>query len=575
MKTLCVTICVAVCFVRNVSGHEQHSVKAGIETAGVASLTVYQTALARPDLAIAKSLINERMLKGEIGEAIRDQTVGRYLHRSGQWINVSPRLGPQGLDHVSVQLDESGKPRRLMVDETKFGSSKLGVTKSGDVQMGEKWIGDRLNGLAGRYTKIAALAQDGISSAKMPERFSAKQFLRVPIGDSECVSFWRFGGSWNYDGAPESLPKAILQLKNMASLFQAGADGRIDFPKRIFQVKIDENLLKVNILDANTVDAVGGNLNKLAVKAKLDIPLNRTVWASDTFEAKTVEILRSQMPYLDADEARRLAQGIQSTAKTAEDALVQSSFKNFTAVETAKAGTAGVLIAVPIEVAFQIITGGQVDWQRVAGVGVLAGGSAAIGSTLGNATTFALLRTEAGYSASSAVAELVGLRSASHLAKGAGGLVGGGATAIFFAYGGYWLGYYELQTANRSAVAGVAGVGAGAAVSAVTLGLISTYATAGTGVAISSLSGASATSASLAWLGGGSAASGGLGVAGGTVFLTAGVGVVIVGVTAAVMYGFHAADEHQDNIRLSKTIEYLSSKPTFFISNAQNYGGIR
>ena len=70
-------------------------------------------------------------------------------------------------------------------------------------------------------------------------------------------------------------------------------------------------------------------------------------------------------------------------------------------------------------------------------------------------------------------------------------------------------------------------------------------------------------------------ASGGLGVAGGTVFLTAGVGVVIVGVTAAVMYGFHAADEHQDNIRLSKTIEYLSSKPTFFISNAQNYGGSR
>jgi len=575
MKTFCVAICVAVCFGRNVSGQEQHSVKAGIETAGVAGLTVYQTALARPDLAVAKSLINERLLKGEIGEAIRDQTVGRYLHQSGQWVNVSPRLGPQGLDHVSVQLDESGKPRRLMVDETKFGSSKLGVTRSGNIQMGEKWIGERLNGLAGRYTKIAALAQDGMSSAKMPVGLSTKQFLRGPLDDSESVLFWRFGGSWNYDGPPELLPKAIQQLKNMADLFRAGADGRIDFPKRIFQVKIDENILKVNILDATAVDTAGGNLNELPVKAKLDIPLNRTVWASDTFEAKTVEMLRSQMPYLDADEARRLAQGIQSTAKTAVDALAQSSFKNFTTVEAGKAGTACVLIAVPIEIAFQLINGGQVDWQRVAGVGALAGGNASIGSTLGNATTFALLRTEAGYSASSAVAELVGLRSASHFANGAGGLVGGGATAILFAYGGYLFGYYDLQTANRSAGAGVAGVGAGAATSAITLGLISTYATAGTGVAISSLSGASATSASLAWLGGGSVASGGLGVAGGTVFLTAGVGVVIVGVTAAVMYGFHAADEHQDNIRLSKTIEYLSSKPTFFTSSEQFFNTVR
>ena len=565
MKTICVVICATSLFGHAVFGQDHQPVKTGVEAAGVGSLVAYQTALARPDLAVAKSLINERLLKGEVGEAIRDQTVGRYLHRSGQWINVSPRLGPQGLDHVSVQLDESGKPRRLMVDETKFGSSKLGVTKSGDIQMGEKWIGDRLNGLAGRYAKIAALAQDGISSAKVPEGFSAKQFLRVPIGDSESVLFWRFGGSWNYDGPPESLPKAIQQLKNMAYLFRAGADGRIDFPRRIFQVKIDEDIWKVNILDATAVDAAGGNLNKLPIKAK-DIPLSRTVLSSIAVD-KTAEQIRAQMPYLDSDEARSLAQSIQSTAKTPEDALAQSSFKSFTTIEAAKAGTAGVLIAMPIEIAFQLINGGQVDWQRVAGVGVLAGGSAAIGSTLGNATTFALMRTEAGYSASSAVAELVGLRSAGRFANGAGGLVGGGTTAILFAYGGYWLGYYDLQTANRSAFAGVAGVGAGTAASALTFGLVSTYATAGTGTAIASLSGTAQYSATMAWLGGG------FGMAGGTVVMWTGAGLVIVGVTAAVMYGFHAWDKHEDNIRLSKTIEYLSTKPTFFISNAENYGG--
>jgi hypothetical protein len=570
MKRICVAICTVSLFGHGVFGQDQRSVKIGVEAAGVGGLIVYQTALARPDIAVAKSLVNERLLKGEIGEAIRDQTVGRCPHRSGQWINVSPRLGPQGLDHVSVQLDESGKPSRLMVDETKFGSAKLGLTKSGDIQMGTKWIGDRLNGLAGRYTKIAALVQDGISSAKMPEGLSAKQFLRVPVGDSESVLFWRSGGSWNYDGPLASLPKATQQLRNMATLFRAGADGRIDFRKRIFRVKIDGDILKVNILDATAVDAAGGNLNQLPVKAKLDLPLNRAVWASDTIQVKMVEEIRSQMPYLDADEARRLARGIKATAKTAQEALAQSSFKNFTAVEAAKAGTVGVLIAVPVEVAFELIIGGQVDRQRVAGVGVLAGGSAAIGSTLGNATTFALLRTKAGYSASSAVAELIGLHSAGRLANGAGGLVGGGAIAILFAYGGYRLGYYDLQTANRSAFAGVVGFGAGAAASAVTLGLISSYATAGTGVAISTLGGASASSASLAWLGGGTVASGGMGVAGGTVFLTAGFGIVVIGATAAVFCGFHVYDEHQDNVRLDKTIEYLSAKQTFFVPDAQH-----
>ena len=140
---------IAVSLVGNAAfAQERQSVKAVTETAGVSSLVTYQTALARADTAVAKSLLNERLLKGEVGEAIRDQTVGRYNHRSGQWLNVSPRLGPQGLDHVSVQLNESGKPHRLMVDETKFGSSKLLTTKSGDIQMGKTWVSDRLSGLA-------------------------------------------------------------------------------------------------------------------------------------------------------------------------------------------------------------------------------------------------------------------------------------------------------------------------------------------------------------------------------------------------------------------------------------------
>ena len=91
------------------------------------------------------------------------------------------------------------------------------------------------------------------------------------------------------------------------------------------------------------------------------------------------------------------------------------------------------------------------------------------------------------------------------------------------------------------------------------MSLVAAYGTAGTGVAISSLSGAAASNASLALVGGG------FGVAGGTALMATGVGIAIVGVSAAVMYGFHAYDEQQDNIRLHKTIEYLSEKSTFVV----------
>ncbi|NTX10825.1 hypothetical protein HUA76_08520 [Myxococcus sp. CA056] len=70
-------------------------------------------------------------------------------------------------------------------------------------------------------------------------------------------------------------------------------------------------------------------------------------------------------------------------------------------------------------------------------------------------------------------------------------------------------------TLSGSVAAAVTGAGA----SALTTGLVTSFATAGTGAALSGLTGAAANSALLAWLGGGSLAAGGWGVAGGTAIL--------------------------------------------------------
>ena len=562
-----------------VFGQEFQQARPVVQTAGVGSAVAYQTGLARANVALAKSLLNENILKGAVGEAIRDQTVGRYLHSSGQWLNVSPRLGPQGLDHVSVQLNESGKPHRLMVDETKFGSSGLSRTVSGDLQMGDKYISKRLLGLSKAYDKIHIQAQSAIQSVIIPTRTGAKTVIPVPLNDSLQVSFWRAHGTgpWLFDGPPELLPKATAQLKSISDLLRDGADGRIDFRKRIVQVKPIEGMrFEVTIRNAADVEKVGGRIEHLPVSLRIVRSLNEPEWNEVVRRGIARELLRAN-PALPVSKSDFLAQRLIAEAKSTEDLLSKVSFEKalsdvrfsrFTIFDASKSGAAAILIAVPLELVFQAFSNNPLDWSHLGGIGALAGGSGAAGNAVGNATT-ALVRRELGHSASTAAAEILGLRSASRFANVAGGAVGGGAAGVLFAYGGYWLGYYDLQTANRTAIVGVAGAGAGAAASAATFALIGTYATASTGTAISTLGGGAVFNSSMAWLGGGSLATGGSGMAGGWVVLTGGGAIVIIGVTAAVLYGFHLADTHQDSIRLAKTIEYLSEKKTFFNSDAQ------
>ena len=81
----------------------------------------------------------------------------------------------------------------------------------------------------------------------------------------------------------------------------------------------------------------------------------------------------------------------------------------------------------------------------------------------------------------------------------------------------------ELEAAKKSAAGVTAGVTGGIAVASLApsaaMWIATTFGTASTGTAISSLSGAAATNAALAWLGGGAVAAGGGGMAAGQAFL--------------------------------------------------------
>lgn len=91
--------------------------------------------------------------------------------------------------------------------------------------------------------------------------------------------------------------------------------------------------------------------------------------------------------------------------------------------------------------------------------------------------------------------------------------------------------------AGGTAVAGVvAGAGTAALMPSVALGIATTFGTASTGTAISSLSGAAATKATLAWLGGGALAKGGAGIVGGKALLAL-AGPIGIGIGAVSVIG--------------------------------------
>lgn len=121
----------------------------------------------------------------------------------------------------------------------------------------------------------------------------------------------------------------------------------------------------------------------------------------------------------------------------------------------------------------------------------------------------------------------------------------------------------ELQAAREAASGAGAGIAAGASVAfmgpTAAMWVATTFGTASTGTAISSLSGAAATNAALAWLGGGAVAANGGGMAAGSAFLAmAGpIGWTIAGATLLSSIVLFAKKRTKLNAEKNEEIEQV------------------
>lgn len=532
--------------------------------AGLASASGLDQILSTADVALTKSVITASVLRGEVGELIHDRTIGHFLKETGRWEQVSPRLGSQGLDHISVKLDGSGVPRGLMVDETKYGYSRPSKTVNGHLQIGQKWTDDRLRGLASRFRIISKQVRAGIELEFRPSVLSSRQSIRIPLGDgSRSVDFWRKSSQhpWRFNGPAADLKVADRQLNLLADYFDAAAWGKIEYARRLFHVSVKGNNLHLTMMDAKSIEQVNGVISKLPVTGKMVIPIRRNDETSSELQRLFKKELQRNMIHLSSEDAALMTNRAVSISKTAEEFLsYQSSWSSNRLAATKGAGLA-VLIAVPMDAGMQWLFDEHIDWAHVGKTAVASAGAGGLAYISGSVTNSSLIRNPYGYGLSASAARTLGINSTTRFANLAGGVTAGGVASVVYSYGMWSMGEMDMRSANRSALAGGIGALAGFGASAATLSLVSVYGTASTGVAISTLGGAAASNASLAVLGGGTLASGGAGTAGGALVLSGGTLIVIVAASAVVMEGFHLYDEYQDNERIRLCLGYLAEAP--------------
>lgn len=120
----------------------------------------------------------------------------------------------------------------------------------------------------------------------------------------------------------------------------------------------------------------------------------------------------------------------------------------------------------------------------------------------------------------------------------------------------------EVTQARTWIKGGVAGAGAAAAAPQAALVGVTSFASASTGTAISSLSGAAATNATMAWLGGGPIAAGGGGMAAGSAVLTlvaAAPAAFVGGITVAVIGSKQKTSARKYEAEVSIACQHIST----------------
>lgn len=485
------------------------------------------------------------------GELLERSTLGFFnsgLIDSGgtNWSTLTPhRAGRGGIDCILLKMDKLGNPRNLMVVEAKFGASKLGVTKNG-LQMSEPWIKPRLAKTATQYLQLAdEIGSKGCSFGVIKSGDS----LAIPLDDVTTVYVQKKHGRIIVE-APKGKQSALRLKKTIRKQGQylgAASEGRVSFRARIIRLKVKNNSFVFGI---DQLDSSGSTIKSTVFNGRLPSGVNRLLKRVilSTLSEKNIPPQAAEHIANEAIKNPAIISQIQKSPKVSWRLGVDQGMAN--------AAIASAGIAVLMEVGTAIFTQQEIDLKRIARTGFASAGSASVGYYVSSQVNARLLTTELGRK----ITRLLPLRNvAGNTVAGLSGMITGAATSLAFAFIGYYTGMLNERQAKVMGISGIAGAVGSAVFVTGSLGMVTAFGSAGTGVAISSLSGAAANSAALAWLGGGAVSGGGGGMALGSTVLSGGATIVFFVAGAVVTTIYSQLSKREQRILVERRLEIIGS----------------
>jgi hypothetical protein len=534
---------------------------------GSAGATALAATLSRADVAAMRAAVQPNLLKAGFGEAHMGRHLTNFLKHSGNWTPLQARLGPQGIDGVMIRYDGLGTPSGLIVSEAKYGSSRLKMTADG-LQMGVRWRSVRLARMASEYRSITRSIESGGMKIAGPEGSVGRQRLQLPLSDGKAAVFARSGGGapWEFVGPKSLMERAGRHADLVSRYLQMAGEGKVPYESAIYRVVLKRDRLSVVVRDASSLGERGAE-SALPLRKSISLPLgaNRLARLQVMTRGEVAKILSQKYPAMTTSDVDHFSRQIVRTTRDVESlfAARPQSVARTVARNSLAAGGALAIVDAAIQAVGQYRESGSVNWWGVARSSGVTFLGVTAGTAVGQEAIVFMTQNPTAHRFMSHTASLLGTGSRGLGTNTLGGIIGSGAASVLIAYGGYFAGYYDLQTANRIATAGIGGALARMAFGSGMFALASAFGTASTGTAIASLSGAAYTSATLAWFGGGSLAAGGFGMAGGTVVLTGGAALIVIGVGAAIYAGFTYYDRQQEYERIRLTLDDLFSRSAF------------
>ena len=480
----------------------------------------------------ATSPVAMNQIKGLFGEKLGLRSV--WYQASQQvtpvkWTALTPHRdgAGRGIDILFARIDRHGRPTNLMVADAKFGSSRLGDTKTGR-QMSSTWIRPRLARTARLYTSTAdAVHTRTVVRGTRP----GSGTLMVPLPKGGVAKVWVAGNQVIVD-SPHNQPTAGVlefQLRRMGKFLNESASGHHPVRSRLFHVKARHGGLDIKLIALDTHGIPTGTMTEFAGTDAGLLPEQR-----DLVRGAICAALRDRG--VPEDHVDALAKKIASDPSLLNALHPQpvASWRIGIDRGNAMAATAAGLLAGLGSLLRQLYENGTIEWKESFKLGALSAVNASIGYYVGAQVHVRLITTPLGRTLMSSL-PLRGLNGTVVAAYGA--LGAGAATSVFFALGAYWFGLVSAYDARVMATAGVAGVAASVLFTSGAFGAAAFMGTASTGTAISALSGGAFTNAALAWMGGGAISAGGLGIAAGTAILSGGTALIGLAVTAGVQWG--------------------------------------